>query len=190
VSPETTGIASSPSIELSAHAALKAKGHHIKATSSAVDPGIDAAGAERRTTAKAAKRAGKAQRRTDRTIGKIRRARLPRQDRQGPFNNGLATREHLRPPARGPRAGLDPTQRREGSSGECCTRKRLQEAGHDDSTICPRCGGAEESLVRRAWLCKCNRDHEDYDMSDDLLPSALAGAESQPAYWLRGVPAR
>ena len=39
-------------------------------------------------------------------------------------------------------------------------------------------------------LCPCNRGHEDYEKTDVLVPSALASVESQPAYWLRGAPAR
>eukprot|EP00959_Pyramimonas_sp_CCMP1952_P118409 2475942-Pyramimonas_sp.AAC.1 len=43
--------------------------------------------------------------------------------------------------------------------------------------------------MHRVWLRPCNRDHEDNADSDALMPSALAGAEAVPAYWLRGLPA-
>eukprot|EP00959_Pyramimonas_sp_CCMP1952_P207556 4341492-Pyramimonas_sp.AAC.1 len=44
--------------------------------------------------------------------------------------------------------------------------------------------------MHRVWPCPSNRDHDDYEKSDALLPSALARAEADPACWLRGLAAR
>eukprot|EP00959_Pyramimonas_sp_CCMP1952_P402414 8432957-Pyramimonas_sp.AAC.1 len=49
-------------------------------------------------------------------------------------------------------------------------RGRLVEAGYQAETSCPRCGGAEETLMHRVWLCPSIRDHEGHEKSDALLP--------------------
>ncbi|CAK0876322.1 unnamed protein product [Prorocentrum cordatum] len=73
-------------------------------------------------------------------------------------------------------------------SGGQWTRDRLHNAGYQIDRNCDRCSaGVPETLFHRMWQCEANAGPE-FEASDKLLPRALAGADADPALWLRGIP--
>ena len=77
------------------------------------------------------------------------------------------------------------------ASGAAWTEERRAQAGYTTSSMCPRCGRAEESDYHRTWACVANVDEggsSTFARTACLQKEAEDGHAGNPALWCTGHP--
>ena len=68
------------------------------------------------------------------------------------------------------------------------TRQRVAEVSEEPvDPTCARCGNFPETDFHRGWGCKANDELKQCNGSKHLIARALAGAETLPCLWFRGL---